>query len=89
MSDAKSAILARRAKFVAAAVASLSISCGKEKARENEHPPGPCLSIAYLPDAAATNVDAGAHAVDAGVDAGRAHPCLCVCQPGDPLCSCL
>ena len=69
-SDAKRLVLARRARFVAAAIAGLSAGCGKDKA-------------------ATTTVDAGTHAVDAGVDAARAHPCLCVCQPGDPLCSCL
>jgi len=68
--DAKRLILARRARFVAAAIASISVGCGKENA---------------------TTVDAGTHAIDAGVDASttRPHACLCVCEPGDPLCSCL
>jgi hypothetical protein len=67
---AKRLILARRARFVAAALASMAVSCGKEHAAK---------------------VDAGPGAVDAGVDASvsRPHPCLCVCQEGDPLCSCL
>lgn len=69
--DARKAILARRAKFVAAAIAGMAVSCGKENAT--------------------TKVDAGAHQRDAGVDASiaRPHACLCVCEPGDPLCSCL
>jgi len=71
--DAKRLILARRARFVAAALATLGGAacgaCGKEKAS----PP-----------------DAGVASVDAGVEGGaRPHACLCVCQPGDPLCSCL
>ena len=37
--DAKKAILARRAKFVAAAIAGLGVACGKERAAA-------CLSIA-------------------------------------------
>ena len=69
--DAKRLILARRTRFVAAALATLGgAACGKEKA-----PP---------PDAGSPPVDAAA--ADAGA---RPHACLCVCQPGDPLCSCL
>jgi hypothetical protein len=41
---AKKIILARRARFVAAAVAGLGIACGKEVASR------PCLSVAYVPD---------------------------------------
>ena len=67
---AKKLIFARRARFVAAAIAAVSAGCGKENAAK---------------------VDAGPHAVDAGVEASTAkpHACLCVCEPGDPLCSCL
>jgi len=43
--DAKKKILARRAKFIAAAVAGISISCGKDR-------PEPCLSVTHIPDAA-------------------------------------
>lgn len=39
--DAKKLILARRARFVAAALAGMSIACGKEKS----NPPEPCLSV--------------------------------------------
>lgn len=38
--DARSLILARRARFVAAAMASISIACGKESKN-----PEPCLSV--------------------------------------------
>jgi hypothetical protein len=79
MSDdgSKKIVLARRARFIAAAVASVGIACGKE----NKEPPMPCLSVAYIPpdaepmpclspppmdtnDAAPT--DAGAPDADAG-----------------------
>lgn len=43
MDDAKKKILARRAKFVAAAIAGLAASCGKEDA------PRPCLSPPPIP----------------------------------------
>lgn len=46
--DAKAIVLARRAKFVAAAVAGVGIACGKTETT----PPQPCLSVAYVPDAA-------------------------------------
>lgn len=39
--DPKKLILARRARFVAAALAGMSIACGKEKSS----PPEPCLSV--------------------------------------------
>lgn len=42
---AKKIVLARRARFIAAAVAGLGLACGKEKA-------APCLSIAQPQDAA-------------------------------------
>lgn len=41
--DAKKLILSRRAKFIAAAVASVGIACGKK-----EEPPHPCLSVPFL-----------------------------------------
>ena len=40
--DDKKLILARRAKFVAAALAGVSVACGKEP---NPPPPQPCLSV--------------------------------------------
>jgi hypothetical protein len=42
--NAKKTILARRARFIAAAVASVGIACGKTTGS-----PGPCLSVAYMP----------------------------------------
>lgn len=79
--DPKKIILARRARFIAAAIAGVGIACGKEKA-----PPEPCLSVAYIPpdggdettpmpcltpampEDAAAALDASA--ADAGADAG-------------------
>ena len=43
--DAKKTILARRARFIAAAMASVTMACGKTST-----PPGPCLSVAYVAD---------------------------------------
>ena len=40
--DAKKIILARRARFLAAAVATVGIACGKDP------PPQPCLSQPYI-----------------------------------------
>ncbi|MBS2014726.1 MAG: hypothetical protein JST00_17695 [Deltaproteobacteria bacterium] len=61
-SDARSVILARRARFVAAAMASLGIACGKEQKK-----PEVCLSVAVL-DASGepSAVDASMGEVDAG-----------------------
>ena len=44
--DPKRAILARRAKFIAAAVASIGIACGKEPSPQ----PTVCLSATVDPD---------------------------------------
>jgi hypothetical protein len=55
--DARAVILARRAHFVAAAMASMGIACGKEQPA-----PQPCLSAVQLP------ADAGA-AADGTLDA--------------------
>jgi hypothetical protein len=61
--DAKKIILARRARFVAAAVASVGIACGKTESgppmpclsiavpNDAEPPPQPCLSVPLPPDA--------------------------------------
>lgn len=88
--DSKKMILARRARFVAAALAGVGVACGKEQAQ-----PQPCLSQVYVapdaepmpclsppvyvpPDAEATKDDAGGP-VDAGSaepDAARPMPCL-------------
>ena len=49
MSDAsKRLVLARRARFVAAAVAGIAVACGKEKA------PAPCLEVTAAPSDAAS-----------------------------------
>ncbi len=47
--SARRTVLARRARFVAAAVASVGIACGKSTS--NDAPPGPCLSVAIDRDA--------------------------------------
>ncbi len=66
--DAKKAVLARRARFVAAAIASVGIACGKNDAR-----PGPCLSAPPMP------VEAGAPPPDAAP-----MPCLSQARPLTP-----
>jgi len=45
--DDKKLILARRARFVAAALAGVSVACGKEPSQ----PPQPCLSVPVQRDA--------------------------------------
>jgi hypothetical protein len=73
--DDKKLILARRAKFVAAALAGVSVACGKEPTQppqpclsqpmvhrdaEPEPPPQPCLSpMPNDDDASAAPIDAG------------------------------
>jgi hypothetical protein len=70
--DARAVILARRAHFVAAAMASLGIACGKE-----QQTPQPCLSVVQLPaDAgpvADSTLDASAPA-EAGAAAADGAP---------------
>jgi hypothetical protein len=86
--DAKKAILARRAKFVAAAIAGLGVACGKEKADDAGAAPGPCLSTVVIEDARAPDVEPRPQACLSKPmrrDAGGP----CNCQPGDPLCTCL
>ena len=64
--DARTLILARRARFVAAAMASISIACGKESKN-----PEPCLSVVEI-DSGSTepsSVDASVP-TDAGADGG-------------------
>jgi len=78
--DAKRRILARRAKFVAAAIAGIAATscddCNKPRtclsATAVTVPPGPCLSVPVTVDAGEqTAIDAGGGAADAG-DAGDA-----------------
>jgi hypothetical protein len=60
--DAKKIVLARRARFVAAAIASVGIACGKEPVP----PPQPCLSPIYVPPEERPGYEGGAPADDAG-----------------------
>jgi hypothetical protein len=75
MSDAKRAILARRARFVAAAIASVTVSCGGET---SDPSPQPCLEPA---------VDAGDAGDDSapepclGMPAPDAEPQPCLSAP--------
>ncbi len=76
---ARKAILARRAKFIAAAVASVGIACGKTTS--NDPPPMPCLSVPIQTDAeprpclkVAMEPDARAEAPDAAPP----QPCLSI-----------
>ena len=73
--DAKKTILARRAKFIAAAVATVGIACSKTQSS-----PEPCLSVTAERDAGAVpmpclspmpadRIDASRTDVDAGPDA--------------------
>jgi len=81
--DPRAVILARRARFVAAAMASIGIACGKQ-----EQKPQPCLSPIVNPDAAGAtpasdlpeaSTDAGSEdatpaPADAGTDAEGGTP---------------
>lgn len=83
MSDAKRIVLARRARFVAAAVASAGIMAGCETCKpqpclsvayvppEGGPVPQPCLSVIATPDDAAADADTDAGGADGG-DAGDA-----------------
>jgi hypothetical protein len=86
--DAKKAILARRAKFVAAAIAGLGVACGKQKADDAGAPPGPCLSTFVIEDAGADVRERPRACLSPPMprDGGAK---ACNCQPGDPLCTCL
>lgn len=68
--DAKRLILARRAKFVAAAIAGIAVACGGSEAD-----PEPCLSPVLQPRDAGPDADANAN-----VDA-QPQPCLDVLAP--------
>lgn len=86
MDDAKKKILARRAQFVAAAIASIGVtSCGKDTARPCLSPPAdpdaamapqPCLSVPIIATPADADVPtADASAADAGIsDAATTKP---------------
>lgn len=79
--DAKKTILARRARFVAAAMASMSLACGKEHAD-----PQPCLSEPYHPpDAAPAPSDTAPPQPCLSATAATAEPmpCLSVARPED------
>jgi hypothetical protein len=75
----KKLVLARRARFIAAAIASagLGVACGKDQKA----------------DAGASSGSGTAIVADAGADVtARPVACLrppCRCEKGDPLCSCL
>lgn len=88
--DAKKLVLARRAKFVAAAIAGLGVACGKQKADDAGAPPGPCLSTVVIEDAGVDVRERPRACLSAPMrrDGGAGAP-ACNCQPGDPLCSCL
>ncbi|MBX3188524.1 MAG: hypothetical protein KF819_16025 [Labilithrix sp.] len=82
-SDAKRAILARRARFVAAAMASVGVACGKSATPqpcleptmvEDAAPPLPCLSPPPTPETPVTDAEAS----DAQAPP---RPCLSVVAP--------
>lgn len=84
--DDKKLILARRAKFVAAALAGVSVACGKEptpppqpclsvpvdnRDAGNEPPPQPCLTPMMMPEDAGPPANAtDASAADASTTSG-------------------
>ena len=87
--DAKSTILARRARFVAAALAGVGIAAACRSGGQQEQPPEACLSVPqeYEPDAA---VGPEEEAEEGEADAGPPpQPCLspepppqvCLSQP--------
>ena len=85
--DSKRRILARRAQFVAAAVASLGAASACDRCGDSP-PPLSCLSVSVVvPDAGATITDDAAaprpclEIMDPPLDAGRPHPCLSVIMP--------
>ncbi len=97
--DAKKIILARRARFVAAAVASVGIACGKTEAGPA---PMPCLSVTIPSDGEAPASDPGPPPMpclsplpadaaafdppsDAGADATIPVPCLSIRRPPKDL----
>ncbi len=86
MSDeTKKLILARRARFLAAAMTGAAVACGKEKAE----PPQPCLSVVYVPPDASTDAAPPAPCLTVAPpsppvpDAAPPMPCLSVARPED------
>lgn len=75
--EARKKILARRATFVAAALAGVSTACGKEPSP----PPQPCLSqVRTMDDGAAPEPCLSPPPLEA-IDAGAPEPCLKVRAP--------
>ena len=85
---ARKRILARRAQFIAAAVASFGAASACDRCGGPSASPGPCLSVSVVvPDAGATIEDDAApprpclEIMDPPLDAGRPHPCLSIIMP--------
>jgi hypothetical protein len=79
VSDAKKLILARRARFIAAAVASVGIACGKK-----DVPPQPCLSEPMIRDDAEAPQPCLSVAIPTDPlppDAEPPRPCLSIANP--------
>lgn len=81
-------ILARRAKFIAAAMAGLGTATACDRCGGPGASPGPCLSVSVVvPDAGATIEEDAApprpclEIMDSPLDAGRPHPCLSIIMP--------
>lgn len=96
--DAKRVVLARRARFVAAALAGVAaVSCDKAKSEPClsvatvTTPPEVCLKMAVPPlDAGErTAIDAGADAADGASDAGKEGGKKAVGPPAPPPTPCL
>lgn len=85
--DAKSRILARRAKFVAAAVASLGTATACDRC--GDHPMAqPCLAVPLLVHEAGATIEDDAapprpclEVPRAPLDGGRPRPCLSIARP--------
>ncbi len=76
--EARKKILARRATFVAAALAGVSTACGKEPSP----PPQPCLSQVQRPDDGGAPEPCLSPALrEEAIDAGAPEPCLRVIAP--------
>lgn len=80
MKDARAIILARRAKFVSAALAG-TLACGKTTAPPDDHTPRVCLSAAPVEPRPCLTVVAPFQPDDAGPDAAIPVPCLKVRAP--------
>ena len=78
--EARKKILARRATFVAAALAGVGTACGKEPTP----PPQPCLTpVQTVDDAAAPEPCLSPPPRPDEADAGKPEPCLRVPVPAD------